>query len=114
MKAKKNQVWIKNEQIDMENCGEGVERKILSYTDELMCVENHFEKGGVGKMHQHAHTQITYVVSGVFEFTIGDESRIVCVGDSLLKKDGIVHGCVCLEDGILLDIFTPMRQEFVG
>ena len=113
MKTEKNQVWVFNEPIDLEKCGEGVQRKILAYTDELMCVENHFEKGGVGALHNHPHTQITYVVSGAFEFEINGEKKVVRAGDTMLKKDGVVHGCVCLEEGILLDIFTPMRQEVV-
>lgn len=113
MKTAKNNKWNFNADIDFEVCGEGVKRKILSYTDEVMCVENHFEKGAVGAMHHHPHTQITYIVSGKFEFTIGDEKKVVSAGDSLLKKDGIEHGCVCLEEGILVDIFAPMREEFV-
>ena len=114
MKTEKNQVWNFNGNIDLEPAGEGVKRKILSYTDELMCVENHFEKGSIGAMHHHPHTQITYVVSGKFEFTINGEKKVVCAGDSMLKKDSVEHGCVCLEEGILLDIFSPMRKEFVG
>ena len=113
MKTEKNQVWVPNETIELNKCGEGVQRKILAYTDELMCVENHFEKGGTGVLHSHPHTQITYVVSGAFEFEIAGEKRVVRAGDTMLKKDGVVHGCVCLEEGILLDIFTPMRDEFV-
>lgn len=113
MKTEKNRIWNFGKDIEMEKCGPGVERKILAYTDELMCVENHFEKGGVGALHHHPHTQITYVVSGQFEFEINGEKRIVNPGDSMLKKDGIEHGCVCLKEGILLDIFTPMREEFV-
>ena len=80
---------------------------------DAMCVENTFETGGVGAMHCHPHTQITYVVSGRFRFTIGDETREVGPGDTLLKQDGVMHGCVCLEAGILLDFFTPMREDFV-
>ena len=112
-KEQKNQVWNYNADIALENCAPGVSRKILAYTDELMCVENHFEKGGVGALHHHPHTQITYVVSGKFEFEIDGVKKIVCAGDSMLKKDSIEHGCVCLEEGILLDIFTPMREDFV-
>lgn len=113
MKTEKSQVWTFNEEIDLEKCGQGVQRKILSYTDELMCVENHFEKGGIGALHHHPHTQITYVVSGKFEFTIDGVKKVVSAGDSMLKRDSVEHGCVCLEEGILLDIFTPMRDEFV-
>lgn len=114
MKTQKNQIWNYNEEISLEQCAEGVERKILAYTDELMCVENHFKKGAVGALHSHPHTQITYVVSGQFEFEIAGEKKVVNPGDSMLKRDGIVHGCVCLQEGILLDIFNPMRQEFVS
>ena len=48
-----------------------------------------------------------------FRFTIGDETREVGPGDTLLKQNGVMHGCVCLEAGVLLDFFTPMRDEFV-
>ena len=104
-KTVKNQVWNFNDRIDAEVCAEGVERKILAYTDELMCVENHFKKGAVGALHHHPHTQITYVVSGSFEFEIDGVRRVIKPGDALLKRNDIEHGCVCLEDGILLDIF---------
>lgn len=113
MKTGKNQIWNFNEKIEAENCAEGVWRKVLAYGDELMCVENHFKKGAVGALHHHPHTQITYVVSGRFEFEIDGVRRVVNPGDALLKQNSIEHGCVCLEEGILLDIFTPTRQEFV-
>ena len=100
-------MWNFNDRIDAEVCAEGVERKILAYTDELMCVENHFKKGAVGALHHHPHTQITYVVSGSFEFEIDGVRRVIKPGDALLKRNDIEHGCVCLEDGILLDIFLP-------
>jgi len=109
--AEKNQVWVENSRLPLIPAGEGVNRRILAYTDELMCVENHFKKGAVGPVHSHPHTQITYVVSGVFEFTIAGETKIVRQGDCMLKKDGVPHGCVCIEPGTLLDIFTPMRED---
>lgn len=113
MKTEKNQVWVYNQEIDLQPCGEGIARKILAYSDNLMCVENYFETGAEGALHHHPHTQITYVASGKFEFTIGDEKKIVETGDTMLQKDDIVHGCKCLEKGIILDIFTPMREDFV-
>ena len=105
--------WVPHETAEAQFGGEGVTRRVLAYTDGLMCVENTFEKGAVGSLHSHPHTQITYVVSGVFAFTIDGEQQIVRKGDSMLKEHGIIHGCTCLEEGILLDIFTPMRKDFV-
>jgi quercetin dioxygenase-like cupin family protein len=78
-----------------------------------MAVENHFEAGATGALHSHPHTQITYVAWGRFLFTIGEEEREVSKGDTLCKQNGVKHGCVCLEKGVLVDFFTPMREEFV-
>ncbi|MDD3367822.1 MAG: cupin domain-containing protein [Lachnospiraceae bacterium] len=113
MKTVKERIWNFNEEIESENNAPGVNRKILAYADDVTCVENHFEKGAIGALHHHPHTQITYVVSGQFEFTVGDEKKIVNPGDCLLKKNSIEHGCVCLQPGILLDVFTPMREDFI-
>lgn len=109
----KNQRWVYHNDSEPVSGGEGVVRRVLAYTDGLMCVENTFVRGAVGKLHSHPHTQITYVVSGKFAFTIDGEEHIVAPGDTLLKTDSVVHGCVCLEPGVLLDIFTPMREDFV-
>lgn len=112
-KSVKNAQWTFHDAIDPEPAGKGAQRRVLAYCDELMCVENQFEAGGVGALHHHPHTQITYVAEGVFEFTIGDTTKIVRKGDTLLKQDGVEHGCVCLEKGVLVDFFTPMRKDFV-
>jgi len=108
-----NQRWVFHDETEAQSGGENVIRRVLAYCEDLMCVENTFEKGAIGKLHSHPHTQITYVVSGVFAFTIDGETKIVRAGDTMLKQDGVIHGCECLEAGILLDIFTPMRKDFV-
>ena len=112
-KQHKDAAWVPHAEIEPEVCGKGVKRRVLAYSKDAMCVENTFEKGAVGALHSHPHTQITYVVSGRFRFTIGGEVREVTAGDTMLKTDGIIHGCEALEPGVLLDIFTPMREDFV-
>lgn len=110
----KHRRWVFHSDTEPEPADAGVIRRILAYTDSLMAVENTFEEGAVGKRHHHPHTQLTYIVSGEFEFTIGDEIRTVRAGDTLLKEDGVEHGCVCKKAGVLVDIFTPMREDFIG
>lgn len=109
----KNDRWVYHKGTVPQDQGNGVVRRVLAYSDDLMCVENHFEKGAVGALHHHPHTQITYVVSGRFLFEIDGEKHEVGRGDTLLKTNGVEHGCVCLEEGILLDIFSPFREDFV-
>ncbi len=109
----KDDRWVYYKDVQPEDQGNGVVRRVLAYNSEVMTVENRFQKGAIGALHHHPHTQITYVVSGKFEFEIDGVKNVVTAGDTLLKTDGVEHGCVCLEEGILLDIFTPYREDFV-
>jgi quercetin dioxygenase-like cupin family protein len=113
-KNHKDQQWVFYKDIEGEDAGKGVIRKVLAYCDAMMCVENSFETGAVGALHSHPHTQITYVAEGRFRFTIGGETKEVSKGDTLCKQHGVEHGCICLEKGILVDYFTPMREDFVS
>ena len=111
--TKKGQLWVFHEETEAQYGGEGVTRRVLAYDDGMMIVENTFETGAVGALHSHPHTQLTYIVSGRFRFTVGEETMEVAAGDTLLKKNGIPHGCVALEGGVMLDFFHPMRKDFV-
>lgn len=106
-------MFVFNQNIPLQDLGEGVSRKVLAHSDNMMSVEVHFQEGAIGSMHSHPHEQLTYVLSGEFEFTIGDEKKIVKAGDTMYKKPDIEHGCICLKAGVLIDTFTPMRKDFV-
>lgn len=97
----------------IEDLGGGVSRKILAHNGKMMQVEVHFADNAIGYMHNHPHEQLTHVLSGEFEFTIGDETKIVKAGDTLYKEPNIMHGCKCLKAGVLLDTFTPVREDFL-
>ena len=109
----KDEQWVYYQDIEAESTAPGVERRVLAYCGALMCAEVRFETGAVGAMHSHPHTQISYVAEGRFRFTIGDEEKEVSKGDTLCKQNGVKHGCVCLEKGVLVDFFTPKRDDFV-
>jgi len=52
-------------------------------------------------------------MSGVFEFQIGDEARLVKAGDGLYMEPNVLHGVKCIEDGMLIDTFSPIREDFL-
>jgi quercetin dioxygenase-like cupin family protein len=106
-------VFIENSEIPWEIAGPGMRRKIMSYDDRLMVVKVEFEKGAVGSLHQHHHSQISHVESGSFEVEIGGERKVLNGGDAFYVPPNAVHGAVCLEPGVLIDIFSPMREDFV-
>ena len=96
-----------------EDLGNGVQRKIYGYDHQIMLVKAKFEAGAVGPLHEHYHVQVTYVESGVFEMTIGDEKKIIRKGDGYYVPPHAVHGCVCVEPGVLIDVFAPHREDFI-
>ena len=97
----------------LREVGVGVSRRVLAHTDQMMIVEVNFEAGGVGAVHSHPHCQSTYVRSGRFRFTVDGAPVEVGPGDTLAFPSGLPHGTLCLEAGTLLDIFTPMREDFL-
>jgi len=111
--VKNGQRWVFAGDANVSNPSDGVERKVLAYSDDAMCVAHHFETGAVGALHSHTNTQITYVAEGIFEFEIDGDVKTVKKGDTMLKQNSIMHGCKCLEKGVLVDFFTPMRTDFV-
>lgn len=107
-------MFIINEEVLSTACGEGVTRKILSRGGSLMVVEVTFKKGSVGNRHSHVHEQASYIAKGSFEFEINGEKKIVKIGDSLYISSNEPHSTVALEDdSIIVDIFTPQREEFL-
>jgi quercetin dioxygenase-like cupin family protein len=106
-------MFVKQGDVELTDLGEGVSRKILASSGKIMAVEVRFDKGAVGSLHSHPHEQISYVLKGRFEATLGDDTTIIEVGDTYYVAPDVVHGVVALEDGMLLDVFTPQREDFL-
>ena len=98
---------------EKEDMGGGLIRTILGYESSLMMVRAEFEKDAIGYVHDHPHAQLAYVESGAFDFTIGDETRRLSKGDCAYIPSGVAHGAVCVEKGVLLDVFSPAREDFL-
>ena len=96
-----------------ETTGTGVRRTLVAYNDDLLLVKVEFEAGAVGALHQHVHSQISYVESGEFEVTVGDEIRVLRAGDTFYAAPNVPHGVVARQAGVLLDSFSPVRLDFL-
>ena len=88
--------FLLTSEIQWEEVGEGVKRKIMGYDDKIMLVHVAFEKGGVGPMHQHHHSQVTYVASGVFDVTIDGETQTLKAGILLYSYQCTPRGSLYL------------------
>ena len=110
---RKDQPFAFDREIGWGPAGEGIRRKVLTYAGGVMMVRVAFEAGAVGTVQSHPHVQCSLVEDGVFDITIAGRTERLRRGDSFLVPPDAVHGAVAIEAGVLLDVFTPMREDFV-
>ena len=113
MKLAVSGMFIQAAAIAEEDLGGGITRKILGYNNQLMMVKLAFKKNAVGALHHHLHSQVTYVESGSFEVEINGEKQTLQQGDGFYIPPDAVHGVLCVEEGILIDAFSPSREDFL-
>ncbi|MCG5241572.1 cupin domain-containing protein [Azospirillum doebereinerae] len=107
-------VFVKDATVDWQDLGAGVRRKILGYNDAMMMVRVEFETGAIGPLHSHPHVQCAVVEKGAFDVTIDGRTQRLATGDGYIVPPNVVHGVVALEPGVLLDVFTPIREDFLA
>ncbi|MDB5203410.1 MAG: cupin protein [Ferruginibacter sp.] len=106
-------VFVENKAIAWEQMAPGVKRKVMAFDEKLMLVKVEFETGGIGSVHQHPHVQISHVESGIFEVEIDGVKKVLSTGDAFYIPANVLHGAVCLDAGVLIDVFSPMREDFI-
>jgi quercetin dioxygenase-like cupin family protein len=93
---------------------EGAERRVLSYGGGMMAVQFTFDAGITAPMHSHPHEQIGYVVSGELDLLMEDEPpRRLTAGATYYVAPNVRHGVVIHKPTVLLDCFTPIREDFL-
>lgn len=110
---KNSSEFIEKDTQPWEDLGNGMKRQRMGYDENIMMVKVAFDKGAIGQLHEHYHSQTTYVVSGKFEVEIDGKKKILSEGDGFYIPPHIMHGAVCLEPGILIDVFSPHREDFL-
>ncbi|MCE1188223.1 MAG: cupin domain-containing protein [Ignavibacteria bacterium] len=108
-----SEIFIEAEKTEWIPAGEGMQRKILAFNNSIMMVLVDFQAGATGYLHTHPHDQVSYVVSGKFVITIGESKKELKAGDSFLMQSGVEHGVHAIEQGQLLDVFAPYREDFL-
>jgi quercetin dioxygenase-like cupin family protein len=98
-----------------EELGDGIRRKIVGHTPQLMSVLVQFDQGAIGTPHAHdVHDQIAYCLAGSFECEVGGVRKILRAGDAFVAPHLTRHGVVALEPGsLLLDQFSPRRDDYL-
>ena len=92
----------------------GLRRQVMSYSPSMMLVRHTMIKDWVGARHSHPHEQMVYIVRGRIRFEHPGGVFDVGPGDSFLVPGNVEHQASALEDSEVLDIFTPMREDYAA
>lgn len=94
---------------------EGAERRNLSYGGGMMMVQFTFAADTRTVIHSHPHEQIGYVVAGEIDLIMEHRETIrLGAGCSYYVKPNIKHGIITYSPTVLVDCFTPIREDFLA
>ena len=91
----------------------GVHLKTLVYGDQTLLTEGRFEQGAVIPQHSHPHEQTGYLVSGHMDFLVDGVHHIAEPGDSWNIAGNIEHGATALEESVVIEVFSPVRDDYL-
>jgi quercetin dioxygenase-like cupin family protein len=92
---------------------EGIGIKTLVYGEKTLLSEFRLEKGSLLPRHSHPYEQTGYMISGRMRLHIGAEAHEVEPGDSWNVPLNLEHGAEVLEDSIIIELFSPVRPDYL-
>jgi quercetin dioxygenase-like cupin family protein len=100
------------ENLEMEVLNPRISRKVVT-GEKAMVAQVFIAKGGVVPEHRHESEQITYILEGALEFEVEGRKIVVSAGQVLRIPSNVPHSAVALEDTLDLDIFSPIRTDWL-
>lgn len=110
---RQSKAFMFGDQAPKDSVGEGLIRQLLGYDDSILMAKVEFDVGAVGAVHAHPHSQATYVESGEFDVFVDGVTKRLGPGDSFYIAPNLDHGAVCRKAGVLIDVFSPVREDFL-
>ena len=100
------------DEIALEKVTEMISRKIVSGEREMLA-QIYLKRGALVPIHTHDSEQMTYILQGALRFLVDGEEIIVREGEVLHIPSRLPHQAEALEDTLELDVFSPVRVEWV-
>ena len=100
------------DEIALEKITEMVSQKIIA-GDREMLAQIYLKRGALVPIHAHDSEQMTYILQGALKVMVGTDEIIVREGEVLHIPSGIAHQAEALEDTFELDVFSPVRQDWL-
>ncbi len=92
---------------------EGIQLKTLVYGEKTLMSEFRLGKGKTLPMHSHPHEQTGYMISGRINLIVGDEKFEVGPGDGWCIQGDVEHGAETLDDSVIVEVFSPVREDYL-
>ena len=91
----------------------GIFRKTLAHGEKTLLAQFHMEQGAQLPVHSHPHEQTGYLISGRIRFVIDGKTIEAEPGDSWCILGGVLHSAEILEDTLLVEVFSPVREDYL-
>ena len=91
----------------------GLQRQVLVHSAAMMLVRHQMRKGWHGSAHRHPHEQMVYIISGTIRVRVGDTWQNASAGDNFIVTSNSDHEAEAIEDSVVLDVFTPAREDYL-
>jgi quercetin dioxygenase-like cupin family protein len=99
--------------VSAERLDDNVVRRMIVGAKEML-VRWEFKKGARAARHHHPHEQVVMMVSGKLRLAVGDEETIMGPDDIVVIPSEVPHEAEALEDTVVIDIFSPPREDFLS
>jgi quercetin dioxygenase-like cupin family protein len=106
-------MFNKKSDVGYKTARPGVSFRTLAFGDRTHLTEFHLAKGSIVPKHEHPHEQTGYLVSGRLKFIIAGEAFDTGPGDGWSIPGGVDHGVEVLEDSIAIEVFSPVRKDYL-
>ncbi len=100
------------EGIPPEALNENLWRKVI-HGSKMTMAQIHFDKGAAVPSHHHENEQFSLVVSGAVRFELEGKEVVPKPGEIIHIPSNVPHRVVALEESIVMDIFSPIRQDWI-
>ncbi len=96
----------------IEQLNDSIGRQML-HTETMTVARIYLAAGAVVPRHQHEHEQVANVISGRLRFVVGEEELVVEAGESVALPANVPHEVTVLEDALVIDVFSPVRDDWL-
>lgn len=106
-------MFVQHSESGYRNVIDKVFLKTLAYGKRSLMSEFRLQQGAKLPRHSHPHEQTGYLVKGRIKLTIDRETFEVEAGDSWCIRGGIEHQAESLEESLVIEVFSPVREDYL-